>query len=77
MQYDDEGILNLACAIIETARDDVLMSYTDINNVKTRVHRDELVRNKNDAIRFFHSSWYSTLTMGRDGHEDYNKIMYG
>ena len=76
MQYDDDGILNLACAIVECAREDILMNIND-KQIKTRARRDELICNKVGAIRFFHSDWYSTLTLGRNGHDDYNKIMHG
>ena len=64
----DDAYINLAAAIVSTVIDDL--------DPETRCGFDwrTAERYKREALIFLKSSWYSTLTLGRDGKKDLPKI---
>ena len=70
--YDD-CLLELACAIIESARADYLTPLPSAAGVspKTYSHKvDDYLRRRRSARRFFNSKWFSILSLNQLSSEE-------
>lgn len=70
---EDDALLNLACAVVTLAYRDV-KAHDNIHKLKSYGARCSCERHFSSAISFIESAWYSTLTLGRDGKADMDKL---
>lgn len=70
---DDDALLEISCAIVAQAIKDI-KAIERIDKIRNMRTRDKMIKDHNEAVAFFKSKWYSTLTLGRDGTQDLLKI---